>query len=205
MTFDERKRIADGLLAALAAATFAWVAALRRSGATLKLDLAIRGRVHEAASPAMTALARVLATLGSPVVLPLFFAAAILAFYRLDWKQPAITLSAVMALAVVCNLGLKRLIHCARPQPFFGTLPSSYSFPSGHSLYSLSFYGALAGVLAAHVPGAARMGICLAAALLVGGIGLSRVYLGVHYPSDVVAGYLAAIFVLGAVFAFSPG
>jgi membrane-associated phospholipid phosphatase len=82
----------------------------------------------------------------------------------------------------------------------------SYSFPSGHALYSLCFYGVLASLLAAHAPpGAAPIGIYVAAALLIAGIGLSRVYLGVHYPSDVIAGYLAAAFVIGAVFAFSPG
>ena len=115
-------------------------------------------------------------------------------------------LAEVMATAVVCNVGLKRLIHSRRPEPFFGTNPSSYSFPSGHALYSLSFYGVLASVLAAHAPpGAARIGIHVAAALLIAGIGLSRVYLGVHYTSDVIAGYLAAAFVIGVVFGLAPG
>ena len=206
MSIDERKRIADILLAVVAAATFGWVAIQRRSGATLKFDLAIRGRVHDLASPVMTALARVLATVGSPIAISLFFATAMVAFHRLHWKRAAITLAAVMAAAVVCNVGLKRLIHCARPEPLFGTNPSSYSFPSGHALYSLAFFGVLASVLAAHAPpGAAPIGIYVAAALLIAGIGLSRVYLGVHYPSDVIAGYLAAAAVIGAVFAFSPG
>ena len=110
-----------------------------------------------------------------------------------------------MSAAIASNLGLKRLIHCARPEPFFGAEPSSYSFPSGHALYSLSFYGVIAVAFAAHAPpGLARIAIGAAAGLLVVGIGFSRVYLGVHYPSDVVAGYLAATFVVGAVFAFWP-
>jgi len=202
---EPRARIADVLVTVAAAAAFAWLAVQRRSGATMGLDLAIRRRVHESASPAMTAIARVLATVGSPVVLPLFFAIAIVSFHRLHWTREAIALTGVMAAAIVCNLGLKRLIHCARPEPFFGTDPSSYSFPSGHALYSLCFYGVIAVALAAHAPpGLARIAIGAAAALLVAGIGLSRVYLGVHYPSDVVAGYVAAIFVIGAVFAFWP-
>lgn len=203
MSFDGSKRIVAGSIGAVAAAAFVWLAGQRRSGATLQLDLAVRDWVHDRATPPRTAMARVLATVGSPGVLSLFFAIVWVIFHHLHWNRAALTLSAVMAFAVVCNVGLKRLIHCARPEPFFGTEPSSYSFPSGHSLASFSFYGVLAGALAAHA-GAMRTEICLAAALLVGGIGLSRVYLGVHYPSDVLAGYLGAAFVIGAVLAASP-
>jgi undecaprenyl-diphosphatase len=205
----ERKSLVDALLSAIAAAAFAWLAVQRRTGATLKVDLAVRARVHEFAAPPMTTLARILATAGSPVALPFFFAIAVAAFHLLRWSRATVTLTAVMAVAIVCNVGLKRLIHSARPAPFFGAEPSSYSFPSGHALYSLSFYGVLAGALAAHAPpGAARLGIWAAAALLVLGIGLSRIYLGVHYPSDVVGGYLGALFALfavGAVSALVPG
>jgi undecaprenyl-diphosphatase len=203
MSVEGGKHIVAGSISAVAAAAFAWLAMQRRSGATLKVDLALREWVHDRASPPRTVMARVLATVGSPGVLALFSAIAWVVFRHLHWKRAAITLSAVMAFAVVCNVGLKRLIHCPRPEPFFGTEPSSYSFPSGHSLCSFSFYGVLGGALAAHA-GAMRTALYLAAALLVGGVGLSRVYLGVHYPSDVLAGYLGAAFVIGAVLAASP-
>ena len=206
MTVDQRNRLAALLLMSVAAALLAWLALARRSGATLELDLGIRARVHEWASPPMTALARGLATVGSPTVLTLFFAIAMVAFHRFEWKRAAVTLAQAMAGAIICNVGLKRLIHCPRPEPFFGTDPSSYSFPSGHALYSLSFYGVLASVLAAHAPvRAARIAIWVAASFLIAGIGLSRVYLGVHYPSDVIGGYLAAALLIGAVFALSAG
>ena len=205
MSVEAPRRIAVIVVVSIAAALFGWLAVARRSGATLGFDLAVRTAVHRWASPASTVLARVLATLGSPIFLLVSFAIAMLAFDRVASKRAAVTLAQVMAGAVVCNVGLKRLIHCPRPEPFFGTDPSSYSFPSGHALYSLCFYGVLASVLAVHTPErAARIAICVAAAVLVAGIGLSRVYLGVHYPSDVIAGYLGAAFVLSAVFAFSP-
>ena len=203
---QQHGRIASLVLMSIAAALFGWLAVARRSGATLEFDLGVRARVHEWASPAMTTIARSVTVLGSPIFLSVLFAIAMLAFYRLEWKRPAITVAEVMAGAIVCNIGLKALIQRARPEPFFGKEPSSYSFPSGHALYSLCFYGVIASVLAAHAPErAARIGIWGAAALLIVGIGLSRVYLGVHYPSDVIAGYLSAAFVIGAVFAFSPG
>jgi undecaprenyl-diphosphatase len=206
MTMEHCGRIAVIVLTSIAAALFGWLAVARRSGATLGFDLGVRARVHDWASPPMTVIARSLTVLGSPIFLSVLFGIAMLVFYRLEWKRPAIILAEVMAGAIVCNIGLKSLIQRARPEPFFGKEPSSYSFPSGHALYSLCFYGVIASVLAAHAPErAVRIGIWGAAALLIAGIGLSRVYLGVHYPSDVIAGYLSAAFVIGAVLAFSPG
>ncbi|HLY91696.1 MAG TPA: phosphatase PAP2 family protein, partial [Candidatus Angelobacter sp.] len=76
---------------------------------------------------------------------------------------------------------------------FFGSLPNSYSFPSGHALTSLCFYGVMAGLLSARIKSLPwRIVMWTLAVLLIVSIGLSRIYLGVHYPSDVLAGYLAA-------------
>jgi undecaprenyl-diphosphatase len=87
-----------------------------------------------------------------------------------------------------------------RPIAFYGTSPSSYSFPSGHALASLCFYGILAAVLSDRMRGRKpKFFIWLVASLLVGMIGLSRIYLGVHYPSDVIAGYLAGAVWITAV------
>jgi undecaprenyl-diphosphatase len=203
---EPSRRIVLVVLVAMAAALVGWLAVARRSGATLEFDLGVRARVHDWASPARTAIARSFSAVGSPLFISVFLAIAMLAFYRLEWKRSAITVAEVMAGAVVCNIGLKSVIQAPRPEPFFGTDPSSYSFPSGHALFSICFYGSIASALAAHAPErAARIGIGFAAALLVAGIGVSRVYLGVHYPSDVIAGYLSGAFVMGATLALSPG
>ena len=95
----------------------------------------------------------------------------------------------VMAGAEALDGILKIQFHRQRPEPFFGLLaPPSYSFPSGHALLSCCLYGALA-----TVAGTRRRLTRCAAAVLILAIGASRVYLGVHYPSDVIAGYLVAI------------
>jgi hypothetical protein len=96
--------------------------------------------------------------------------------------------------------GLKYGFHRARPEPFYGAAPASYSFPSGHALFSTCFYFVLASAITERIRSRAmRALIRLAAALFVAAIGLSRIYLGFHYPSDILGGYLAAAILLGAI------
>ncbi len=123
---------------------------------------------------------------------------AISLFYYFHRPRAAALLAITMAGVASLDLVLKHAFHRVRPVAFFGTSPSSYSFPSGHALGSLCFYGALAAILSTRVAGRrARLCIWTIAILLVGMIGFSRVYLGVHYPSDVIAGYCAAIVWVG--------
>ena len=97
---------------------------------------------------------------------------------------------------LLLNLLLKELFHRARPgADLVYLLPSlsSLSFPSGHTMGTTSVVGSLVVIL--HVVKAPR-GVRLASILLgsaaIVGVGLSRVYLGAHYPSDVLGGFLAA-------------
>jgi undecaprenyl-diphosphatase len=93
----------------------------------------------------------------------------------------------------VLDLALKYAFHRQRPIPYFGSAPTTFSFPSGHSLFSFCFFGTLAGLMATRTSARPlKVIIYLTAALLIFSIGLSRIYLGVHYPTDVVVGYLAA-------------
>ena len=91
------------------------------------------------------------------------------------------------------NLLLKNIFERARPNLFDGPIHlTTYSFPSGHAMGSIVVYGMLAFVVARlTTQPLLRYAIVLAAALIVFFIGLSRVFFGVHYPTDVIGGYLA--------------
>jgi undecaprenyl-diphosphatase len=118
---------------------------------------------------------------------------SVIAFRWLRWRRAMLWMVVTILGALVLDLSLKYAFHRHRPTPFFVSVPRTYSFPSGHSLFSFCFYGVLAGLLTRRLKSRlARVLIWAGAALLVAAIGLSRIYLGVHYPSDVIAGYLAA-------------
>lgn len=93
--------------------------------------------------------------------------------------------------AILLNMGAKQLFSRTRPDLWISIAPeTSYSFPSGHSMQSMAFVAALA-MLVWHRP-SMRPWI-LPGALFVALVGTSRVYLGVHFPSDVLAGWTAAL------------
>ena len=185
--------IALGLLAALLSLfLFGWIAQEMREGDTAAFDFAVRSWVHQFASPAMTRAMIAISKLGySILIVELVLALAV--FLSLRWRRAAAWLAISMSGALVLDLTLKYAFRRPRPPVFFGAEPHSYSFPSGHALCSFCFYGVMAGLIAARVQTRAlRIAVWIAAALLVIAIGVSRVYLGMHYPSDVLGGYLAA-------------
>jgi undecaprenyl-diphosphatase len=99
-----------------------------------------------------------------------------------------------MAGQLVLHLGFKWLFDIERPQPLLDyVIGDTPSFPSGHAMASLSFYGVLAFLITRRIAsGAIRNVIWTIAVTLAFLIGFSRVYFGVHHPSDVIAGFLAA-------------
>jgi len=93
----------------------------------------------------------------------------------------------------VWNLLLKHIIQRARPNTHRLIEITGYSFPSGHSMAAFSLYGAFAFLVWRHIPFlAGRIAMMAAGIALTLMIGISRIYLGVHYPSDVLGGYLAS-------------
>jgi membrane-associated phospholipid phosphatase len=179
-------------LAVAALLLFTWIAEQVQTDRMANFDLAIRGWVHHFASPRLTRAMVALSLVGGNVLAAAFMISLLL-FLSLRWRRAAAWLAITMAGALVLDLALKYGFHRARPTPFFGPMPHTYSFPSGHALFSFCFYGVLAGLLTARIRSLIwRILIWMVAAAVILGIGLSRIYLGVHYPSDVIAGYLAA-------------
>ena len=143
---------------------------------------------------------RVITTLGYYwVVLPLLAVSA-LAFYRRGRRISAALLVLSTCGGMVLTTALKDLFERSRPDLFeSGYTASFYSFPSGHATMAVGFYGTLAILVAWRLKGLRRWAVISAGALLVLLIGYSRLYLGVHYPTDILAGYLAAPLWVGTI------
>lgn len=124
-------------------------------------------------------------------VLPLLVVATVL-FYLKRRRISAVLLPVATLGGIVLTTVLKTVFERARPDLFeSGYTASSYSFPSGHATIAAGFYGTLTLLLAFRLTGLKRWAVVVFGVLLVLLIGFSRLYLGVHYPTDVLAGYLA--------------
>ena len=148
---------------------------------------------------------RIVTALGYYWFVLLLLVVAVSLFYQSGWNLSAILLLVSTAGSAVLTTVLKSVFQRARPELFdSGYQASFYSFPSGHATVAVGLYGMLTLVLAYRLRGAARWAVAVSGILVVLLIGFSRLYLGVHYPTDVVAGYLAALLWLvcvGAVYA----
>jgi undecaprenyl-diphosphatase len=137
------------------------------------------------------------------VVLPLL-AAVVFVFFLKGWRLSATLLLVSTVGGFLLTTFLKGVFERARPELFDSDYTASfYSFPSGHAALAVGFYGALTLILAYHLRGFARSAVVGVGVLLVLLIGYSRLYLGVHYPTDVLAGFLAAplwLIFVGAVY-----
>ena len=184
-----------GLAAAIATIVFfGWLADEVLEGETTHFDEVTRAAVHQLASPAMTTAMRGISFLGSMIFLTIATAAVIIWFATRRWGREARLFAITMSGASTLNISLKLAFKRARPEPFFDLLPpESYSFPSGHALTSACFYGAFAALITARIKSRrTRVLIWIVCTTTFVLIGLSRIYLGVHHTTDVIAGFAAA-------------
>jgi membrane-associated phospholipid phosphatase len=153
----------------------------------------------------LTGVMRLVTDLGAAgVLVPLVLAAGLAWRWRRGSWRPLALLAGAAAGAWVVQVAVKQLVE--RPRPPAGLALShatGFAFPSGHATDAAAVYGMLAVLLARSGRPAARVAAWAGAAALVALVGLSRLYLGVHWLSDVVAGaalgiaWLLAIFIAG--------
>lgn len=185
-----------GMTLAIAALLFfAWLADKVGAGETANFDETIRAEIPSAASPTLTFIMEAASFLGSTVFLLILGTVVFAVIYKLKRRRPAVIFAITTVGAGLLIASLKMLFRRSRPEPFFDTiLPASFSFPSGHALGSFCFYLALAAIITARIESRFyQILIWLVASFLVLLIGISRIYLGVHYPSDVIAGYAVGL------------
>jgi undecaprenyl-diphosphatase len=177
----------------------AWLIAVILAGLGLHLlatlvpggDLALVRDLAGDRSSALTALAHGASWLGRSVVL--VPAAIVIALGATALRRPLHGLAVLVAIvgAIILQNADKEIVARPRPPVHRLELVSGTSFPSGHATESTAFYLVLAAVLLAGVtPWWARRLVAATTLVVIAAIALSRVYLGVHYPTDVLAGML---------------
>jgi membrane-associated phospholipid phosphatase len=156
-------------------------------------DQAILTWLAQVASPRLTRLMLYVSDSAMPLVLgPVLLVLAVLWWrdYRHDWVALMVSVSG----AAILNQVVKQIFERARPS-LFPHLQNvgGYSFPSGHSQAAMAFYSVLAYLIARRVAPQWRIPIYIVAGLWIALVGLSRNYLEVHYPSDVLAAFAVTV------------
>jgi undecaprenyl-diphosphatase len=162
-------------------------------------DAAVALAIHQFSRPWLDVVMKVITQTGNLGAVGLVIGLALWFYWR---RQPrkAILLVTTFGGAVVLNTLLKLVF--ARPRPLIFpplVLETDYSFPSGHAVAAISLYGLLAVLLGRQ----RHYGWALLAGVWVLAVAVSRVYLGVHYPSDVLASLaIGGLWLFGAFFVF---
>ena len=109
-------------------------------------------------------------------------------------KKIGLSIFSNLIIITVLNQLLKRILQRPRPTEFRIIEETGYSFPSGHSMVSMAFYGYLIYLIYKYVENRYVKWISIVLfSILICSIGVSRIYLGVHYTSDVLGGFLVSI------------
>lgn len=173
----------------LALFAFFVIAALVRQQSVTSADVWLSPRIYAIRSEGLTAFLTAVTYLGNwqtvtaACILLLFFSST-----RRTWGVP-LTLGAIAA--VICYEALKQFFERPRPDVSLHLInQGGYSFPSGHALTAMVFYGLVITLICRHrKPGWLKRVLIALFAALIFFIGFSRIYLGVHYPTDVLAGW----------------
>jgi undecaprenyl-diphosphatase len=195
LTGPRSRRIAL-LLALLAAdlAVFAHVAEDYVTGDPLvRWDVSFARWLYEHSNPVLVDIAKVVTYLGNGIFLLLLVAGTGLGLLRRNRVNDALLLLIAFAGGEILNALLKLTFHRPRPELAFVHL-ETYSFPSGHATASAAVYTLLAWLAIRRLERTLwRVAVALAAALVIVTIGFTRMYLEVHYLSDVLAGTAAGL------------
>jgi membrane-associated phospholipid phosphatase len=169
----------------------------------VRTDERVADWLHGRATDPFTDVFRAITTFGNFATLIVVVVIAVAVLWRRGERTDALFVAVAFLGAQVLSSGMK--LGFRRERPFFPdplATESTFSFPSGHALISLAVYGSIALVVARRLPRRRDRILLLAATgLLVLAIGFSRLYLGVHFLSDVLAGYAAGIAWLALLYA----
>jgi membrane-associated phospholipid phosphatase len=168
-------------------------------GKAQKYDDVLMETVHRIDNPSLTRALHAVTQLGSHAAIGTAAGITALAMLKQGRREDAWTVVVSTGGAMAINTILKNIFQRQRPQELARRikLPDSHSFPSGHSLLSAATYPIVVHHLVQKRSAAVQGTVHTIAALTVLTVGFSRVYFGVHFPSDVLGGFAAGFGWLG--------
>ncbi len=201
-------RIFAGLaLATLALGALGWLVTGPYKSWVAGFDSSIRYTMRQIQSPMWTQLFLTVTKLGSTVYLVIIGVGAglLFLFYRLFRSLFFFTVA--MAGQAALHHTFKWFFARPRPSNLINyRAPESTSFPSGHAIAALCLFGMIAWIVTREIESPAiKVGIWIFTAVLVFLIGVSRVYIGIHYPTDVLAGFVGGAIWIAAIMSADRG
>lgn len=162
----------------------------------ISFDRTLIDQIQGLESPYLTSLMKLLTFIGStPFVIVLSLCLIFFLYKVLHHRLELILFIGALGGTAVLNEILKHLFRRTRPHLHRLIEATGYSFPSGHAMSAFTVYVILSFLLWRHIPSRwGRTLLIIFSTVMILGIGISRVYLGVHYPSDIIGGYLASGF-----------
>ena len=139
----------------------------------------------------VTPIAKFITNFGGAIFLSI---ATVMLFLLIKNKKIGLSIISNIVIITVLNQLLKRILQRPRPTEFRIVEETGYSFPTGHSMVSMAFYGYLIYLIYRYIKNKyVKWTLITILSILICLIGISRIYLGVHYTSDVLGGFLLSI------------
>ena len=189
---NKTKNIIKWILCAITAILAIVITINVKNGKILELDLNIYKFFSEnIINEKLTPIVKVITHVGGAKIVLVLTVLAIILIKGL--KNKLFLLTGIVGTAGL-NVVLKHIIQRERPNINRLIPEKGYSFPSGHSMMSMAFYGMLIFLIFKYVKNTAlKWTLIVILTILLSTIGITRIYLGVHYPSDVIGGFLVSL------------
>jgi undecaprenyl-diphosphatase len=173
---------------------FVYIATTISNKSIAHFDTSIIRFVQGMETPWLTSIMKFFTTLGNTKsVIGIALIAFVLLYFAFRYRQQAFLFIIIIGGTVVLNALLKNYFKRERPEIHRIMNANGFSFPSGHSMIAFSLYTIIVYIAWRNVKtGLSRTLLILFAAFMILMTGISRIYVGVHYPSDVVGGFAAS-------------
>ena len=157
----------------------------------MKLDTIGYNLISNIINPSITPIAIVITSIGGAIVIA---ALAIDVLILVKNRKISFSIILNLVIATILNIILKNIVQRPRPDEYRLITETGYSFPSGHSMVSMAFYGYFIYLTFKYLKNK-KLKVLLITflSILIILIGITRIYLGVHYTSDVIAGFMISI------------